>query len=178
MRTAGWILLAALAPTLVVWTAGAAGGEAGAGAASKGGPAGATTAKGSTASPKPDGAGTGPAGTREAAGKPDVAPELAGNGASADVHRMVQDFREQQKVRLDEYRRLAAQARDAGAEKREQLRAQLRQMLEEQKQERDRLREQIRERLHELTATLPSRQEVIEAAKEKARGRQDRGRGE
>ena len=157
MKTARWILAVALLPSLLVLTVGAAEGQGIPPSSGQG-----NTVAGQVGKPK----------------KPEQAIRPAGNGSSAEVQRMVKEFREQQKTRLDEYRRVAAQARDAGAEKRQQLREQLRQMLEEQKAERERLREQIRERVQELTTSLPSRKEVIEAAKEKAREKQDRGRGE
>lgn len=190
MKNLRWILMAVLVPALLAWVhpvfgAGGGGGQGGQGAAEASGSGGAGDSAGSPAKPdpgkngKPENPGK-PAALKnpEAGGLPgdNVVPD--GNGMSLDVRRLVQEFREQQKQRLEEYRRLTAQARNAGAERRQQLREQLRQMLEEQQADRQRLREQIRERMQELTATLPSRKEVIDAAKEKARERQGRGRGE
>ena len=160
MKTARWILAVALVPSLLVLTVGAAEGQ------------------GNPPSSGQDNTAAGQVGNPKKPEKPEQAIRPAGNGSSAEVQRMVKEFREQQKTRLEEYRRLAAQTREAGAEKRQQLREQLRRMLEEQKAERERLREQIRDRVQELATSLPSRKEVIEAAKEKAREKQDRGRGE
>lgn len=193
MKHVRWILRAVLVPALLAWVPTAVG--AGGGAA-QGGPGGQGAADASGSGGAGDSAGSpgksdpGKTGKPENPGKPaalknpeeggppgdNVVPD--GNGMSLDVRRLVQEFREQQQQRLDEYRRLTAQARNAGAERRQQLREQLRQMLDEQQADRQRLREQIRERMQELTATLPSRKEVIDAAKEKARERQGRGRGE
>ncbi len=104
--------------------------------------------------------------------------QRAGDRLPLEVQSMLTEFREQQKVQLDEYRKVAQQARDASAEKREVLREQLRQMLADQRAEREKLREQIRERLQELTTELPERREVLDAAREAARDQKERAKGE
>jgi hypothetical protein len=178
MKSATWILAAAVVPSLLMLTVGAAEGQGNSGASQGKNPAGATQDAENAQTTGQNQAAAAQVTKPKKPGKPEQAIQPAGNGSSAEVREMVKEFRDQQKARLEEYRRLAAQARDATAEKRQQLRQQLRQMLEEQKAERDQLREQVRERLQELTTSLPSRKEVIEAAKEQAREKQDRGRGE
>ena len=168
----------ALVAGLLALSVAAAQGQGNSSPSKAGNPATATEGQGNPPPSAQGNASTGQAGKPERPEKRDTAVQPAGNGSSAEVRQMLKDFREQQKARLDEYRRVAAQARDAGAEKREQLREQLRRMLEEQKEERALLREQIRERVQDLTKALPSRKDVIAAAKEKAREKQDRARGE
>lgn len=94
------------------------------------------------------------------------------------IKQLIQQFREEQKEAIEEWRKLAREMREATKEQREQLREQLRQILEEQKEKREQLREQIRERLEQLARELPNRREVIEAAKEQLRSQKKHGRGE
>lgn len=110
--------------------------------------------------------------------RPEQGVQRAGDRLPVDVQTMLTEFREQQKAKLEEYRKLAKQTRDTSAAKREVLREQLRQLLSDQRAERERLRDQIRDRLQELTAELPERREVLEAAKEAAKDQKERARGD
>jgi hypothetical protein len=106
-----------------------------------------------------------------------VSPPV-GTATRAEVERMLKEYRQQQKARLEEFRRLATPARQAGPEQKARLREMLRQMLAEQKAERERLVEQLRERKRSMDAVIPTRKEAIEAAAEQARQKHGASKGE
>lgn len=92
-----------------------------------------------------------------------------------DIKKLIEQFHAEQQAKVQEFKKLAHQMSEATAAEREQLREQMRQLLADQKQEREKLREQIRERLQELAKNLPSRKDLIDAAKEKAKGQHGKG---
>lgn len=179
-----WAL--ALMPSLFAWPLVAADGNGKDGQANPSAQGGSAVASppsqpnpGSSSSSGGDRSGVRPADNGPAGDDPgtDVSPPV-GTVTRADVERMLKEYRQQQKARLNEFRRLASPARQAAPEQKAKLREMLRQMLAEQKAERERLVEQLRERKRSMDTAIPTRKEAIEAATEQARQKHGASKGE
>ena len=103
-------------------------------------------------------------------------------GMPEEVKKLLAEYRADREARVAQMKELRKQLGGATKEEKEKLRDQVRQLMREQKQDqlalREQIREQVRERIEELGKDLPSRKDVIEAAKERAKEQKPRSRGE
>jgi hypothetical protein len=95
------------------------------------------------------------------------------------LDQMLQQFRDEQKLKLDEYRKSRKEGqRGSAASEKIQIQEQIRSRVKDPAAIREQFREQIRERLNELNRRFPNRKDVLDAAREQVREQRERAKGE
>lgn len=99
-----------------------------------------------------------------------------------EIKRMLEDFRNDREARTAELKKLRESILGATKDQKEQVRNKVREILQAQKLDAEHIkevvREQVRERMEQLGKDLPSRKEILDAAKEKFKEQKPRSRGE
>lgn len=151
------------------------GAEAGAGAGNVG--VGGGVGAGAVEAPATGGTGGPGVGAEPPKGKPEW---VTGAAAAEKIRELQEQFKREQRELMQKYSEMLRSSKDAKKEERERFREQLNQFRQELINRQKELRDEIRRRYEEFKHEHPEHQELIDAAKERAKEkiRERRGHGD